>query len=435
MTQKAIRSASPYFAANSKKRSSATRGLPQRFLPSTARQANQWLIRLPIYAATYLSKIGIPGLGALGLTFAIPAIYIAVFLGLFSGRFVFDRVRLQLFLLMAVVLGMAQVFFVENFSFPSLLYLYVIHLPYVLSMRTGGSQTSLSRESIRNIATVIAILGLIQYGMQYVVGPIYAFPIENFSPQSMKVEGFNSNGWIEYGSELLRANGIFMLEPSFFSQLLAVGIIAEFAYGTANLKRVLVYVAGIIASYSGTGILMLCACLPVWIIQKKQWKLAFYIFVAGGIVFAILASGAFYDNKFVKVFLDRSTEFSAPGSSGFARFVGGFYMFDQYLWIDPVRTFFGAGAGTFLGYVATADYQAHGMAVFKMFFEFGLVGGAVYFFFLGYCFFSSKAPVALRVAIFVAVLIQNYVPFAHGLALALLIWSPPVRIHKRGLAA
>jgi hypothetical protein len=435
MMQKAIRLATPYSAAGTKKRALISGGLSQRFIPSTARRANQWLLRLPVFAATYFSKIGIPGLGSLALTFAIPSIYLAIFFGLLSGRFIVDRVRFQLFVMMAVVLGMFQIFFVNNFSVPSILYLYVIHLPYIFSMRTGGGQVFLSREIIRKTATVIAICGLIQYGAQYVIGPIWAYPIESFSPESMKVAGFNTNGWIEYGSETLRANGIFMLEPSFFSQLLAVGIIAEFSYGTASLKRVILYVAGIMASYSGTGILMLCACFPVWIIQKKQWKVALYIFLLAGVVFAVLSSGLFSDNKFVKVFLDRSTEFSSPKSSGFARFVGGFYMFDQYLWIDPIRSFFGTGAGTFLGYSATADYAAHGMAVFKMFFEFGIIGGSVYFFFLGYCFFSSKAPAALRVAIFVAVLIQNYVPFGHGLALALLIWSPPVHLKKRGLAS
>ena len=435
MMQKAIRLATPYSAAGTKKRALISGGLSQRFIPSTARRANQWLLRLPVFAATYFSKIGIPGLGSLALTFAIPSIYLAIFFGLLSGRFIVDRVRFQLFVMMAVVLGMFQIFFINNFSFPSILYLYVIHLPYIFSMRTGGGQVFLSREIIQKTATVIAICGLIQYGAQYVIGPIWAYPIESFSPESMKVAGFNTNGWIEYGSETLRANGIFMLEPSFFSQLLAVGIIAEFSYGTASLKRVILYVAGIMASYSGTGILMLCACFPVWIIQKKQWKVALYIFLLAGVVFAILSSGLFSDNKFVKVFLDRSTEFSSPKSSGFARFVGGFYMFDQYLWIDPIRSFFGAGAGTFLGYSATADYAAHGMAVFKMFFEFGIIGGSVYFLFLGYCFFSSKAPAALRVAIFVAVLIQNYVPFGHGLALALLIWSPPVHLKKRGLAS
>jgi hypothetical protein len=433
MMQKAIRSASPYFSGNTKRHSSTARALSQRFVPSAARRANKWLIRLPVYAATYFSKIGIPGLGSLALTFAIPSIYLAMFFGMLSGRFIVDRIRFQLFVVMAVFLGMLQVFFVDNFSFPSILYLYVIHLPYIFSMRTGGGSTFLSRKIIRQTATIIAICGLLQYGLQYVIGPVWAFPIESFSPPSMKIEGFNTNGWIEYGSEILRANGVFMLEPSFFSQLLAVGIIAELCYGSISFKRVILYIAGIIVSYSGTGIMMLCACFPVWIVQKRQWKLAFYLFFIACAVLVVLSTGVFSDNKFVKVFLDRSTEFTSTGSSGFARFVGGFYMFEQYLWVDPVRTFFGAGAGTFLNYAATADYAAHGMAVFKMFFEFGLVGGSVYFLFLVYCFFSSNAPVALRVAIFVAVLIQNYVPFGHGLALALLIWSPPVHIKKRGL--
>jgi hypothetical protein len=65
------------------------------------------------------------------------------------------------------------------------------------------------------------------------------------------------------------------------------------------------------------------------------------------------------------------------------------------------------------------------MALFKIVFEFGLVGAVAYFGFLFCCLFSSPAPRLLTVAVGITYLLNGmYAPFAHGLALGLLLWSP-----------
>ncbi|MCR5868796.1 hypothetical protein [Aquincola sp. J276] len=389
------------------------------------RGLDRLLIRLPLHAATTISKFGIPGLGALGLTFAIPLIYVAVLCGSLSGRLRVHPRRFQLFVLMAAVLWLMQLFMAEGFSAPSLLMLCALHLPYVFSMRSGCDRTLLAWVAFRRISTVLACLGIAQYLLQFAIGSTLAYPIDNLLPSSMKVAGFNSQGWIEYGSATLRSNGVFMLEPSFFSQVLAIAIIGELVYGDTGWWRIALHLTGIVVSYSGTGLLSLAACVPVWVVMERRWKWAAAAGVGALLFAALIASGVAADNPFMKIFLQRSLEFTSPGSSGFARFVGGYYMFDQYLWPDAVRALFGVGAGTFLPYSLTAHYPAHGMALFKMVFEFGIVGAAFYFAFIVYCFASSAAPLLLRVAIFVPLMIQNYVPFAHGLALSLLIWNAP----------
>ena len=70
-----------------------------------------------------------------------------------------------------------------------------------------------------------------------------------------------------YGSHEYRANGVFLLEPSFFSQVLAVGIVAELCtFG--RLSRLALFGLALIVSYSGTGLIVLAVCLPLCLIGR-----------------------------------------------------------------------------------------------------------------------------------------------------------------------
>ncbi len=119
---------------------------------------------------------------------------------------------------------------------------------------------------------------------------------------------------------------------------------------------------------------------------------------------------------------NRAGEFDDPNSSGFARFVGGFYMFEEMLWPNLPRALFGYGAGAFMDYVHLFTIEVADMPVTKMIFEFGLVGAFTYFAFIFSSLFSSPLPRMLSVAIAITFLLNGmYVPFSHGLALGLLV--------------
>jgi len=399
--------------------------LPGDAETAALRRLDRRLARAPLIAATYLSKIGIPGLAALGLSFSIPFICLALGAGVAAGRFVVAERRLAAYLLLFSLLWSVQLFCQDSFSPASLLMLGLLHLPDVFALRTQGDRRLHIWIGLRSVCTVIAGCALAQYALQFVIGQPAAFPLDNYLPESMRVLGFNNQGWIEYGSSVIRANGIFMLEPSFLSQLLAVGIAGELAYGHMDVRRIALFAAALIVSYSGTGILALMVGLPIWIVEGRRWKLLTLLVLLGLALLALLFSGIAADNPYLKVFAERSTEFSSTGSSGFARFVGGFYMFDQFLWPDTFRSLFGYGAGSFLSYSLQANYAAHGMALFKMVFEYGLVGGALYFGFLAWCIASSRAPALIRAVVLVPMMLQNFSPFAHGLFIALLIWNSP----------
>ena len=382
------------------------------------RRLDRWILAAPVMGASFVAKLSVPPFGGMGLSLAIPLNSAFGVVGLLMGRLVFDKVRLIAYLAVLSMLWGIQVMRGEPFSPTSLLLFTVLHFPYTLHLKRQPDYREVLA-SFQRIAVIIASLGVLQYVVQFFVGPTLAFPVENFFPEAFKVTQFNMQGYTEYGSEVYRTNGVFMLEPSFYAQFLAVAVIIELLM-RRRLWAIGLFLCGMVVSYSGTGLMVLFACLPFLAISKRRWDL-----LIGGVVLGagLIGVAGLIDNPYINIFFKRAGEFTAPGSSGFARFVGGFYLFEQFLWPDPLRALFGFGAGSLLAYKQKATWAAGENAVFKMIFEYGLVGGLAYLAFIVYCVKQSAAPVMLRLGVGLTYLLGGiYVPFAHCLVLGLLVW-------------
>ncbi len=375
------------------------------------------LLAAPLIGATFLSKFGFPPLGAQGIGVSIFFLLGALAAGSVLGAVSIEPRRLALFAAMIGILGLIQIFQPNSFSPSSLLLLVAVHLPYIFAI-PGSDDKDRIIKFFLGIVTVFAWCGIAQYCLQPFVSRRFLFPIENFTPDSFIVQQFNHQATMEYGSHEYRANGVFLLEPSFFSQVLAVAIIAELCT-LGRMSRLAVYGTALIVSYSGTGLVVLVVCLPLCLIAQRRWGLLIF----GMLTLAVIVPLQLYFHA--DRLLARIAEFGSLQSSGYSRFVGGFYLFDQFLWHDPGRALFGYGAGSFTAYSSRVHYLAAAeMALFKMVFEYGLVGASTYFGFLFCCLFYSPAPRLLTLAVGITYLLNGiYNPFAHGLALGLLLWN------------
>ncbi len=381
-----------------------------------------WSARLPLVVGTYLSKLSVPPFGAMGLALSIPLMAAVAVGGFAAGLMVLHVRRAFAFVLMLAVLLSLQVVAADHFSPNSLALLVVVHLPYAFQLRRTERRRDNALRYFQRIAMTIAVLGILQYVGQFVIGAKYAFPIENLAPAALKVANFNSTGLLQYGSEVMRANGVFMIEPSFFSQLMAVGIIIELVTSKRPVYFVVMVIA-ILVSYSGTGLMLLAAGLLCECMIRQRWDVLLGIV---GLCMLVAAVGVAADVRMITNILNRSSEFSSTGSSASMRFVGGFQLFEQFLWPDPFRAMFGFGAGSTVEFIAKATVPFAETILFKPIFEYGIVGAIAYFGFLGYCVFSASAPMAVRVAVAMAIMLGGmYTPFGHCLACGLLLWRNP----------
>jgi hypothetical protein len=385
------------------------------------RSATAWVtlgvLCAPVLGVTLLAKFGLPPFAQEGFGIALPLIVFALAFGALQDCVRIDPRRFGFYCLMLAALCLPQLLRAGPFSETSLLMLAAVHLPYVVVVSGGHERTKQVLSFFRGIATLLAVLAIAQYFLQSVVNPALLFPIDNFVPSAFLVQGFNAQSFIHYGSDLYRATGVFMLEPSFLTQYLAVAIVAE-AVDSRRIFRMALYGIGIVTAHAGTGLLILMVCLPIAVLVYRRWDLL----LLGCVGLAALIGAA--DVLNLEMITSRVNEFSDPKSSGFARFVGGFYLFDQMLWPEPSRALFGYGAGAFMEHTHLFQREVADMPLTKMVFEFGLVGAAVYFTFLLSCLFSSPLPRLIALAIALTFFLNGiYVPFSHGLALSLLVFS------------
>jgi hypothetical protein len=373
------------------------------------------LLCTPIACASLLSKFGIPGYTTLGIGIALPLMMLMLGFGMINDAVRIEPRRLGFYGITLAVLILPQLLRAGTFSLNSLMMLALLHLPYVLVVKRGDELAPKALTFFLYIARLLAVLAIAQYFLQGFVDKAFLYPIDNLIPPEFIVQGFNAQGTISYGSTQVRATGMFMLEPSFLTQFLAVAIVAE-SCTTRRLWPLGLYIFGIMMAHAGTGILVLLICMPFVVLIHRRWDLA----LLG--VLAIVAVLGFGEVLGIDFLTSRTNEFNDPNSSGFARFVGGFYMFEQMLWPDLSRALFGYGAGAFMDYVHLFQIEVADMPMTKMLFEFGLVGAFTYFMFIASSLFSSPLPRMLSVAIGLTFLLNGmYVPFSHGLALGLLV--------------
>jgi hypothetical protein len=387
-----------------------------------AGKADVWslfVLWMPIIGVTLVSKIAVE-VGGREILIGVPAILGATALGAFTGRLQIEPSRFMMYLGVCAILVAEQAFAVYAFSGTSLALLLALHIPYVFQLQ-GLTDEHRAEQLARfvNLTFFICIAGIIQYFAQFAIGARYAYPIEHFTPHSFITHNYNYLNVLRYGSTTYKSNGFFLLEPSFYSQTLAIGFGLE-AAARRRYWRLATYAVGFGVSFSGTGLIMMAFVLPTLMIAYRRYSLLLLLVIGG------FTAVLFGESLGLGLFLERSREFESTDSSGYQRYIGPAMLFGQYLWGDPQRWLFGLGAGMMMRMTPKPIFNAAETGWAKLILEFGLVGSIAYFVFLYRCIFKSNQPSVLRVSFAVMTLLSGILdPPVHGLIIPLLIWMAP----------
>jgi hypothetical protein len=382
----------------------------------------------PILAVALLAKVAVPPFGKIGLGIDLPILLSAMLIGLCTGSFQVHVTRLLLYLLTLGWLGGSQLLLDNPFSPSSIAFLAVLFLPLTLQLRPAKrspledppAEDSLSGalRVMAGLAAIFAALGVVQYTLQYAIGAKLAFPIEHFLPEAFITQKYNHLIPLRDGGTILKANGVFFLEPSFYSQFIGLGLVLELSQRTRPL-RIALLIAGLAVAYSGTGIVVAAVGIAGLVIVKRRWDVI--VFVTLAVLAALLLSDVL---QLDRVF-NRIAEFQSTRSSASARFVAWIDMLRQHWWLDGVRALFGAGAGSFSSYAVTARLATAEMSFSKMLFEYGIVGASLFFGFLFYVLNSVPAPLAFRLGLCASLFLNGaFATFPIGIAASILLWPP-----------
>ena len=371
---------------------------------------------LLLIAAVILQRFAVPAAASqLGVGFVL-GLGIAGW-GALRGWLTVEPTRFVLFCVMLAAILLALVLGGQRFSVLSLAMFCLLYLPFVLVLPLGAADYRRLLGCFQTLALVVAGCAVLQFAAQFALGAAWMFPFDRLLPEPFFIPGFNLV--IELGGGIVKSTGLWLLEPSHLSQLMAVAIIVELA----GFRRPLVLVAlatGLVLAFSGTGLVLLAVSLPVLLLASGRggWL------VVGPVVLAA-AGWALADTFPVDYFLARLGEFANPQASASMRFFGPYWAMADVFAGRPDLLLTGVGPGGMADAVWHFDYRVQDSSWLKLIVEYGLIGGLPFAVFYAYCLFAGCPDRRLAAALLFQVLFLGgfllgyHVQF---LILALVVW-------------
>ncbi len=371
-----------------------------------------------------LQRFGIPGVPNLGVLTGVIVVWVAV-AGL-RGVVSFDRSRLIWWL---AAMGITGAFmFVQHLlvaqadiSVQAWALVLVVWLPFTARLvhRGPAAYLQMLRYSC-TVSTVLALATIAMVGSQ-LLGVRYVDWFARIVPAAFQLEGFNTVTPIIYGSPISKGNAWIGIEPSVTSALIGLGLLAGLLCGV-RVWQVVVLIVGLVATVSGSGIVIAIVGVVVMLLSRSRRMLSRYWFLA------VLTVVTMTFTQLGSLLLSRSTELRSDNSSASLRAIQPY----EYLWprwiSDPFGVVLGYGPGS--AQKAVTDSNILGLLVpspIKVFFEYGLLAGIVLAAFLLLCYWGGPSR-AMSLALLLSLwLLQPGVTTAVFVAPVLIfvtLWSP-----------
>lgn len=389
------------------------------------------LVLVALLLATVLGqRLGIP-VGGFSVPLILPLGVAAIGYLALLGDVRPDRTRLLLFLAAAAAMA-ASAYLAARYSSEVRLSALVVALavwaPWAL--RARGDDRTLLADFARiarvflTTMLVLAAVGVVQVASQYLGLWRYQDYLGDVVPYRFLLVDYNTHIPISWDSPIHKAQAFVFVEPSAFSQYVAIAIVVAILL-RAPLWQVSLLGLGLISALSGTGLLLLAAGMLVLLLRAPRLVRPVYA-VAGAVALAaVLLTPA------VDVYAERADELNYQTSSLGLRFVLPYQEVAEGLHADQRRWVTGAGPGAVDRVLESGREQA-GLAVIytvpaKMLFEYGLLPAALLVTFILVCLFRGPPVLVLPGTVLAwLVLMGGYLATPHTVWTAWLLvplWS------------
>lgn len=334
-------------------------------------------VLLTLLTCFLLQRFALP-LAGLKVSVATPIVLGLAGWELHARRLGFDQVRLGLLLALLAVALMSiavqadsPVNLVTRTSVASLAYWLAVTGFVSLTFRVRVPEQEFYR-LVNLCLGIVAAAGLLQFVAQFAGISVFAF--RGIVPDSLLIEEQYALKNAVTGTDLLRSNGFFLVEASVFSQFMAVGMMVEMLYFRRS-RFLALFLGGLLVSVSGTGWMVLAVFVAqLALVSGLRGALAALgIAVLTGAGFAALLLVA---PDVGQAFLDRSTEFTLQGTSGYERFVTPFLALRAVAEVAPHMWAAGIGPGASEGLAVPFFYVMD--TPIKVLLEYGIGGLAFY---------------------------------------------------------
>jgi hypothetical protein len=376
-----------------------------------------------LVSALFLQRFSLSfGHTVLGLD--LPPIGLILLHQFLSGKVLIQRDRLLWFLGFALAITCSLLLNFKSTMLTGYFQTVVFFGLVTLSRPSTPDQYKRTLQAFQFLIMLLACVGVAQFVAQFVVDGrklinFYGI-VPDFLLDPRHDQATSGTGPRTFGN-IIKSNGLFLGEPSAFSQITALGILIE-VLEFRRPRYLLVMAAGFLVAYSGTGLMLLLLFLPLAGLRHGKAGLSallVVIFVAG------LAATGIID---LSVFTSRVGEFQDTHSSGFERFVAPFWQASKQFDTASLQALLvGSGPGTIKN-AGDLSYATSVVNWFKLFYEYGIFGSFTFGLFLASCFRRSRCH-----GLVIAALIMNYLfeqgTFAIAIVLCTLSGPEPRRRH------
>jgi hypothetical protein len=241
----------------------------------------------------------------------------------------------------------------------------------------------------------IAIAGIAQFFAQFV--GISVFKFTGILPTQILYEQWY-NVAIELGiGDIMKSNGFFMIEPSTFSQVMALAIVIELLTGRRP-RYLALFAGGLMLSFSGTGWIVLASFA---LVAGLSLGVRGVLLAVGVVLLLAFTFGITFvlSQHMADAFTERLDEFSTMGTSAHLRFITPFWLLSDVLARAPSALWFGIGSGAservYLPYLYNVNTPI------KVALEYGLPALLAYL----ALFLQNQRPPAQRALVFPAMVL------------------------------
>jgi hypothetical protein len=357
-----------------------------------------------VLALTVFDRFGLKVMADWAVPAAIAAMYVLVALMLLTASAELNRSGALAFVAVVTTAGLS--FLVNHWfevrpheSVTAWMLVVLSYAPFAFALAPGAVDVRLWRWTTRlfaSFAVLVAAAGIVQFFAQFVLSADWLFDYTPLIPEALRSSGrWNTvnpvSNWVQADGYWIKSNGFFLREASMFSLLLALGIVCELALG-ARRWALAVLAAGLVLSYSGSGLLCLAVAMAFPFERRTLLR------ILGLVACAALVVLVLGDALNLSYTVNRLAEFGSERSSAYCRFLHPAVAVAGALDTDVWSALLGHGPGSMTRAGATC-VDLHQPTYGKLLFEYGLLGALAFGALVLQALNRSAAPLRIRVAL------------------------------------
>jgi hypothetical protein len=267
-----------------------------------------------LFGVTFLQKFGFVT-GSKGvLPVVLPLMIGSFLLACLALKPVFDPIRIGLYVATVLLTGLSSVFVAPTYSSSSLILLVLLYLPMTIAFETSDATYRRCMDAFVTVMLFFCGMIAVEHFVQFAISPLAWPDLNKLVSPNWLIPEYNYLQPIVWSLPYHKPNAMVFLEVSILSQFIALALAVEIALFQRPV-RLAILAGGLMATFAGTGVLLMALTLPVLLGRLTIRQMVMVILALTVISYIAFKIGWF------DIVSARMDEYKQNGSSANMRFI------------------------------------------------------------------------------------------------------------------